>query len=442
MKKRAFTVVFLIIYFLAGLGRVAAQSAAPYIVVLKADAAVFPAMEEYIRRGVAAAEQRNAEAVILELNTPGGSIETMNNIVQIIRGSTVPVIVYVSPRGAMAASAGSLITLAGHAAAMAPETTIGAASPVGEGGSELDPTIKSKLIEETKATVRALAERRGETAVTLGEDMIENAKAVSAKEALQAGLVDFIASDVNDLLNKLDGFKVQVKDKASANDVERVLHTKGATTEDINFSFIEQLLDILVSPAIIVLLTTIGVQAILIEISSPGGWAAGFIGLVCLALAAYGYGVLPVNWFGIAFILISFVLFILDIKAPTHGALTAAGIGSLMVGALVLFNTSVTPVYLHIPVPTVIAIGLITGLPFAIIVGFAVRSQRLPRQMGEERLAGKTGIAKTDIAPSGQVQVQSELWSAELAAGAEPIRAGEGVEVVEISGLRLKVRKL
>jgi membrane-bound serine protease (ClpP class) len=206
-------------------------------------------------------------------------------------------------------------------------------------------------------------------------------------------------------------------------------------------SFIEQLLDILVNPNIAFLLTAIGVQAILIELSSPGGWVAGFIGAVCLALAAYGLGVLPVNWFGAVFLVIAFVLFFLDVQATTHGALTVAGVGSFIVGALVLFNSPGTPQFQQVSLPLVIATGVIIGLSFAIILGFALRAQKTPVRMGQDTLVGALGTARSPIAPAGQVQVQGELWSAELAEGAESIQLDEKVEVVKVEGLRLKVKK-
>jgi len=421
--------------FLSAFQPATAQSSTPLVLILENSGAITPAMNEYLLRGIQTAEQRGAEAIIYQLDTPGGSIELMNEMVQSIRASSIPVIVYIAPKGAMAGSAGTLITLAGHAAVMAPETIIGAASPVGEGGSELDPTIRSKMVESTKATARTLAERRGEEAVTLAEATIESAKAVSSSEALAVGLIDFIADDISDLLRQLDGFTVEMTDGP------RTLDTANARTEELPMTFIEQLLDILVDPNIVFLLITIGVQSILIEISSPGGWVAGFIGAISLALAAYGLGVLPVNWFGVIFLLIAFVLFILDVKAPTHGALTAAGIGSLIVGALVLFNSPGTPQFQRVSIPLVVTVAGITGLLFFIIVGFAVRAQRRPIQSGQEALAGKFGVARTDIKPSGQVQAEGELWTAELAEGAEPIRSGEHVEIVEIKGLKLKVRK-
>jgi len=357
-------------------------------------------------------------------------------MVQAMRASSVPVVVYVTPNGAMAGSAGTVITLAGHAAAMSPETMIGAASPVGSQGEDLGVTLDKKIKEATKALARSLSERRGAEAVALAESTIEDARAVSASEALAAGLVDFIAISLDDLLAKLDGFTVAMTEG------EQTLHTAGAVTEDLPMSFVEQLLDILVNPNIVFLLVTIGVQAILIELSSPGGWAAGFTGLTCLALAAYGLGVLPVNWFGAVFILASFVLFVLDVKAPTHGALTAAGIGAFILGALVLFNSPGVPQFQRVSVPLVIGVGIVTGLLFALVVGFAIRAQKVPIRVGMESLVHKTGVARTDINPTGQLQAGSELWTAELAEGAAPISAGEGVEIVEVKGVRLKVRKL
>jgi membrane-bound serine protease (ClpP class) len=359
----------------------------------------------------------------------------MQKMAQDIRASTVPVVVYVSPRGAWAASAGTIITLAGHVAAMAPETAIGAASPVGSQGADLSTTEQTKVKEAMKALVRSYTERRGAEATALAESTIESAVAVSATEALKAHLVDFIASDINDLLNQLDGFTVQMADGA------RTLHTSGAVTEGLTMSLIEQLLQLLVDPNFVFILLSIGVQAILIELSSPGGWVAGFFGMVCLALAAYGLGILPVNWFGLAFMIIAFVLFIVDIKAATHGGLTAAGIGSFIVGALVLFNSPGTPQFQRVSLPLVILVALIIGISFAIIVGFALRAQKRPVITGQEGMRGHTGIARSDINPTGQVQSGAELWTAELAEGQGKIQKGERVKVVSVDGLRLKVRK-
>ncbi len=412
-----------------------AQNETKTALILTASGALTPSMEQYLVRGITVAEQTNAEVLIFQLNTPGGQIELMNRLVQVIRGSRVPVIVYVSPRGSMAASAGALITLAGHASAMAPETIIGAASPVGSQGEDIGTTMEAKAKEALMATVRSITANRPPEAVKIAQEMVENARALSADEAVKIGLVDFMANSTDDLLQQLDGYTVTVLDAPV------VLHTAGITTRDLPTSFIEQLLGTLTNPNIVFLLLTIEVQAILIELSSPGGWVAGFVGAVSLALAVYGLGILPVNWFGILFILMAFILFIVEIKAPTHGALTAAGTASFIVGALVLFNSATVPSFFRVNVPLVVGTAIFTALTFLIIVGYAIRAQRTPIRMGKESLGGKVGVVKETLVPEGSVQMEGELWTAESEDGSE-IPSGEHVKVVRVQGLKLIVRRL
>jgi membrane-bound serine protease (ClpP class) len=423
------------ISLLAGGSLARAQSQISEVLVLQAEGPLTPAMLGYLERGIQRAEQQQAETLILQLDTPGGSIDLMNRMVQAIRASRVPVVVYVAPRGAMAASAGTVITLAGHAAAMAPETLIGAASPVGGQGEDLGETMAAKEKNALKATVRTLAARRPPEAVALAEETIESAQAATAQEALDIGLVDFIAPSLDDLLNQLNGFSGET----SAGPF--TLQTREAVVTQFDPTFIEQLLGTLTNPNIVALLLIIGVQAILIEISSPGGWAAGFIGVVSLALAIYGLGILPVNWFGLIFIATAFVLFILDIKAPTHGALTAAGVGSLITGALILFNSPGTPDFQRVSVPLVVGASLVTAALFFTILTYALRAQKSPIRMGQESLIGRTGTVRTSIDPVGTVQAAGELWTAELADGEQPIQPGERVEIVRAEGVRIFVRR-
>jgi membrane-bound serine protease (ClpP class) len=414
---------------------VSAQGDTQTVVVLTLEGALTPSMLQYLERGIQYAKRGAAEALIVQLDTPGGSIDLMNSMVQVIRASSTPVVVYVAPSGAIAGSAGTIITLAGHAAAMAPQTAIGAASPVGSQGEELGETIAAKEKNILRATVRGLAERRGPEAVALAESAIESASAASASEAYAIGLVDFIATDLPDLLRQLDGFQV------TTNTGEVTLETSNAQVDEFEPTWIESLLGILTNPNIVFVLLTIGVQAILIELSSPGGWVAGFIGAVCLALAAYGVGVLPVNWFGIIFIIIAFVLFVVDIKAPTHGALTAAGTGSLIIGALVLFNSPGTPQFQRVSVPLVIGVSLVTAAIFFAAVTFAIRAQKVPIRTGHESLIGRVGVARSDLNPNGTVQMAGELWTAETETGEAPIPAGTRVEVVRAEGVRVFVRR-
>ena len=258
-----------------------------------------------------------------------------------------------------------------------------------------------------------MTEQRGPEAMKLAEEMIENAKAVSAAEALEAGLVDFIATDLDDLLEQLDGFTVRCESG------EQTLDTAGAQTSDVPMSFIEQMLQILINPNIVFLLLTIGVQAILIELSSPGGWVAGFIGVVCLALAAYGLGVLPVNWFGIIFLIAAFVLFIVDIKAPTHGALTAAGVASLhrrRAGAVQL--AGITPHFQQVSVPLVILVALVDRP--------CVRRHRRLRHPGparRQRAPGRNRSPGRSGSPGRHIDLQ---WAGTGAGGERTVERGTG----------------
>jgi len=441
MKKQTnfliLILILLVLVVLLPIGQTGwAQTDQPQILSLEIEGPLTPTWTEYLERGLETAENRGVELIVFQINTPGGSTDIMQSMVEMMRGSEIPIVVYVAPRGAMAGSAGTVITLAGHAAAMAPETVIGAASPVGSQGEDLGKTIEAKLKEVIKAQVRTLAAERSEEAVALAEATIEEAKAVSAEEALEIGVIDFVARDIHDLLTQLDGWAVET----AAGEV--TLRTENAEISSMELSFIEELLSILTNPNIVFILLSVGVQAILIELSNPGGWVAGFIGVAALALAAYGLGVLPVNWFGLIFLGTSFVLFVLDLKAPTHGALTAAGVASLIVGALVLFNSPATPEFQRVSVPLVVVTSLITGGIFAGALVFAIRAQKTPIRMGQESLVGQVGSVKQEIPAfgSGQVRLASELWTAELAEGDEPIPAGEKVEVVAVQGIRLKVR--
>lgn len=431
----ALSLLLIILLFLPGAAAQAQGEGAPIALVLTAEGPLTPSMQEYIQRGIQEAERLSVEVLILQLDTPGGDVVLMNSIVKDMRASEIPIVVYVSPSGAMAASAGTVLTLAGHAAAMAPGTAIGAASPVDSTGQDLGETIEAKQKNIMKASVRSLAARRSPEAIALAEETIETAAAVSSDEAAQIGLVDFIATDVPDLLRQLDGFPVQTVAG------ERPLHTAGAFALPFNPSFIESLLGILTNPNIVFILLTVGVQAILIELSSPGGWVAGFIGAVSLALAAYGLGVLPVNWFGIIFLAIAFALLILDIKAPTHGALTVAGVSSLIVGGLVLFNSPGTPSFQRVSVPLVIGVSLVTAAIFFTILTFGLRAMKAPILTGQESMIHRIGIVRSNISPVGTVQVAGELWTAELAEGGEPIPSGSRVEVVRAQGVRLYVRR-
>jgi len=410
---------------------VGAQEDAPrHVDVLEIEGAVTPVMISYIERGISASQEDGAEALIIQLNTPGGQIDLMNEIVQLLLGADVPTVVYVSPRGAYAASAGTLITLAAHVAAMAPGTTIGAASPVGSEGEDLGETMEQKVKEDLKAQARALAARRGEEAVAWAESAIEEAQAATADEALQIGVIDFVADDLDDLLRQMDGFTVEVGGQ------EVRLQVAGAEVRELPMSFIEQFLHIITNPTIAFILLTIGINAILFELSSPGGYVAGIVGVLCLLLAFYALGVMPVNYTGLILIGLAFVLFVVDLKAPTHGVLTVGGIISLVAGALLLFNS---PLY-QVSITAVVSVAVVTGLFFAFAIAKVVQAHRRPAVTGREGLIGQSALARTALEPEGKVFLKGELWDATALDG--PIAAGETVEIVAVDRFSLQVKAM
>jgi membrane-bound serine protease (ClpP class) len=415
-------------------GTAARQPSPPDVLVMTIDGPLTQASAEYLDRALRIGRDEGASLIVVEVDTPGGSVDVMNRMIQSVRGSRVPVAVYVAPRGAMAASAGTLLVLSGHVAAMAPETTIGAASPVGAQGEDLGTTLQAKTESILKATARSLAGWRGEPAVAMAQSAIENATAASSDEALAAGMVDLRAENLDDLLLQLDGRSIPGPTGPI------VLSLAGAHVRTVAPTLLEQLLQALTNPNLVFLLLSLGVQAILIEISHPGGWVAGFIGVVALALGAYGLGILPVNWFGLIFIALALVLFVLDLKAPTHGALTAAGLGSFILGALVLFNSPGTPPFQRVSVPLVVGVGVFMAAIFTLLLTFVVRAQRRPVAVGAPAIIGRVGEVRQRLSPKGQIQVAGELWAAEVEDRGEVVEPGERVEVTGVDGLRLKVK--
>jgi membrane-bound serine protease (ClpP class) len=330
----------------------------------------------------------------------------------------------------MAGSAGTLITLAGHVAAMAPETVIGAASPVGGQGEDLGETMEAKAKEATMALARSLAERRGPQAVQLAEDTIERATAVTAEEARRAGLIELVANDIPDLMRQLDERTVEVNGQA------RTLLTSGLIVDEVPLTAVETVLNLLVDPNLVSILFSLGMLMIIIEIRTPGGWVLGVLGGACLLLAFYGLGALPVNWFGVIFIVLAFVLLVAEIATPaTFGALTVAGGISLVIGLLVLFNSPGSLPFFRVNVPLVVGLAVtLSGLSLAVLI-YALRTMRRPVITGTQTLIGQAGVMRT----TDSAQVAGELWTVEPDSG--PLTIGDQIEVLAIKGLKLLVRK-
>lgn len=422
-------VMWLLVAVLAWPADLRAQEPAPQVVLLRFKGPVTPILLRYIERGLAVAQETGAEAVILELDTPGGSVDLTQTIIQRMLQAPVPIVVYVAPAGAHAGSAGTFITLAGHAAAMAPGSSIGAASPVGGGGEDLPETIKAKLINILTADVENLATRRGEAAVVFAREAVEKARAATADEAAAIGVIDFVAPSLPNLLQQLEGFEVVV------NDVPRTLQTAGAAVNEQRLGLIDDFLNVITNPAIAAILLTLGLNALLLELSSPGGYVAGIVGVVLLLLAFYALGTLDANWTGLGFVILAFVLFVLDIKAPTHGALTVGGILSFVVGAAILFNVP----FVEIPWGTIILLALLTAAFFVFAIAKGLQAQQRQPTTGLEGMVGDVGEARTTLEPRGRVFVNGELWEAESLDG--ELAAGTEVNIVGHSGMRLHVRR-
>ena len=432
MTRRLMVVVFFILILSTiGLQMVSAQGRNE-VLVLTVEGAVSPVMLNYIERGITEAENRRAEAVIIKLNTPGGQIDLTREIVQVIVNSRVPVVVYVSPSGGFAASAGTFITLAGHASAMAPQTTIGAASPVDAQGADIDETLRAKVENVLVADIKNLAERRGEEAVEWAINAITNAEAATANEALELGIIDFIAADVDDLLQQLDGFEVEVGSEPV------VLNTAEARPVPFEMTSAESIIAIILRPEIAFLLLSIGGLAIFYELANPGGYILGIIGVICLLLGLYAVGQLPINFAGLGLIGLAFILFIAEAFTPTHGALTLAGVISLFLGGLFLFDTAEFDYQISI-VPLA-AISLSLGGIFFFIVSKAIGALRRRPASGAESLVGAVGVTKTALTPDGMVLIDGSRWQATLDEEG-PVEEGQEVEVVSMRGLKLTVKK-
>ncbi len=414
--------------------RTFAQSASPDVLVLTAEGAVTPAMRDYIERGIATAEEQGVNAIVIQLDTPGGQIEITQEIVQIIRQSPIPIIVFVSPAGAQAASAGSIITAAAHLAGMAPNTVIGATSPVDGSGNDIGETLYNKISEDLQATMRALLEGRAEEALQLGEEMIVDARAVTAAEALEAGFIDLIAADIDDLLTQIDGQQVEIDGRSMA------LQVADARLLRVRMNTLEAVLHLLANPNVLAILVAIAVPAIIIELRTPGGWVAGLIGVVALLLSLYGFGQLPVNLLGLGLVVVAFGLLTMEAFTPAFGALAFAGSLTLIAGLLVLFNSPGSPQFARIRLSTAIGVALPAAAFFLWVGIIALKAQRLTPITGTEGMIGQIGQVRAPLDPKGTVFVNGELWQA-THSGDEPLDAGKLVVVEEVDKFLITVRR-
>lgn len=399
------------------------------VIVITVEGVINPVSAEYITKSIRKAVKNNAEALIIELDTPGGLDTSMRNIVKEIIASEVPVIVYVAPSGARAASAGAFITLAAHIAAMAPGTNIGAAHPValGEG---MDKTMAEKVTNDAAAYIKSIAEKRGRN-VRWAEDAVRKSISATETEALKNHVIDLIARDVNSLLNEIDGRKVQTVLG------ERIMRTRDVSVNREEMSLRLKILRLISDPNVAYILMLLGFYGLFFELTNPGAIFPGVIGGICLILAFYAFQTLPVNYAGLLLILLAIILFILEVKVVSHGVLTIGGIISMVIGSLMLFE-SPGP-FIKLSIYLILPAAVATALFFTLTISLALKAYRRKPVTGTEGLLGEEGIARTDItSDGGTALVHGEIWQA---FSDERIEKGEKIIVDEVKGLRIKVRK-
>ena len=406
------------------------QDKAP-IFTIEVDGIINPPTAKFIIDSIDEAAKEGGQCLIIQLDTPGGLMESMRLIVKKILTSNIPVIVYVSPKGARAASAGVFITMAAHIAAMAPGTHIGAAHPVtlGAEGKE-SKTMTDKIVNDTVSNIKSIAKTRGRN-VDWAEKAVRKSVSVTEEEALKLNVVDLISSDLQDLLTKIDGRVVKIDGSS------RTLLTKGMQPRSLQMSWRDKLLDVISNPQIAYYLLMLGGMGIFFELSNPGAILPGVVGGIFLILAFYALQVLPVNYAGLALILFAIILFIAEIKVVSHGLLAVGGVISLLLGSLMLFQSPAE--YMRISLSVIIPAVLVTSAFFIFAATMAIRARLTKPTTGMEGLVGETGTASTPIAPEGKVAIHGEIWDV---VSDQNIERGEKVQVFGVVNLKLKVKKI
>ncbi|MFY9268245.1 MAG: nodulation protein NfeD [Candidatus Manganitrophaceae bacterium] len=420
--------LFLILFFILLFSPLLAHAKPIHVVTY--DGVINPVSSELFTTAITQAEQAGAEALIIQLDTPGGLDLSMRDIIKAMIASEVPIIVYVAPSGGRAASAGVFITIAAHLAAMAPGTNIGAAHPVAVGGGEMDAEMKKKVENDAAAYIRSLAERRGRNA-EWAEKAVRQSVSITEKEAVELKIIDFIAEDLPDLIKKIDGKSV------TTSGGKRVLSTQNAEVVKHPIPLRLRILKAISDPNIAYILMLVGVTGLLAELYSPGAVFPGVIGGISLILAFYAFQTLPVNDAGLLLILFAVVLFIAEAMVPSFGILGLGGITALLIGSLMLIDTDLPALRIS---PAVIFSTVAILLLFSLVfIRAAWRAQRGRTVTGKEGMVGEIGVAISDLAPRGMVRVHGEIWQAE---SDEAVAQGEEIEVTGIVGLKLQVRKI
>lgn len=395
------------------------------------DGTINPASASFIERSIQKAANQNAQCLLIHLNTPGGLLKSTRVIVGAILDAPLPIVVYVSPGGAHAGSAGVFITLAAHVAAMAPGTNIGAAHPVSEG--QMDTTMNEKVTNDAAAFVRTIAEKRSRN-IAWAEEAVRKSVSLTGSEAVQQKVVDLLATDTRQLLEQIDGRTVELTAGTAT------LHTRTASIEPLEMSFSEKVLNIISDPNLAYMLLMLGFYGLLFELYNPGAIFPGIAGVLGLVLGLYALHTLPVNYAGLALIIFGIILFLLEIKITSHGLLTIGGIVSLLLGSLMLIRDDTAFPILKISTTVIISTTAVTALFFLFVVGAGIRAQRVKPVTGLEGFIGETGIVLEPLDPLGNVRVHGEIWQAQSITGR--IEAGEKIRVLSMKNFRLTVEPI
>ena len=399
---------------------------------MKIDGSINPASADFIHNGIEKAIREKAECVIIHLNTPGGLLKSTRDIVSDILGSSVPVVVYISPGGAQAGSAGVFVTLASHIAAMAPGTNIGAAHPVTL-QQQMDSTMSEKVTNDAAAFIRSIAEKRNRN-IEWAENAVRKSFSYSETEALKDSAIDLIAKDETELLAMIDGKVVELVTGS------KTLHTKSATVKVHKMSAWEKLLDIISDPNIAYILFLLGMYGLIFELYNPGSILPGIVGVISLILALYSMHTLPINYAGLALIVFAIILFLLEIKIVSHGLLAIGGIISLLLGSMMLIKANSSLEMVKISRGVIIGATVSSALFFLFVIGFGIRAQRRKVVTGVEGLTGEIGEVIAALSPAGTIKIQGEIWNAESLEGT--IEKGEKVRIKDMKNLKLFVERI
>ena len=394
--------------------------------VIRVDGVIAPSAADYVVSAIKQADKEKVAALVIELDTPGGLDTSMRAIIKEMLAAERPVVVYVYPSGARAASAGAFITLAAHIAAMAPGTNIGAATPVAMGG-QMDKTMERKVTNDAAAYIRTIAEKRGRP-VDLAEQFVRKATSITESEALKAKLIDVVSPNLQDLLRTIDGRVVTT----AAGKVK--LDTKNAVVVREEMNLREKILKVITDPTIAYFLLLLGLAGLYFEFTTPGAVLPGVLGGISLILALYAFQQLPINYAGVLLILLAIVLFIAEIKVVSHGVLTLGGLAAMILGSVMLIDSPLPD--MRIPLTTILLTALGVAAFFVFIVGAGVRALWSKTKTGQEGFVGEVGVVRSRLAPRGQIFVRGELWNAESDV---PVEAGESVRVTKVDGLTLRV---